>query len=399
MYIVMMIGARALPDGDRATLLVFIATYQIVTGLLSGVSTELTRTIANARASGVARGPRVSSVVVVVAIVLAVIVAATSPLWGSAFPGDHAFLIAMTIVTALGFTGHAALAGALSGRAAWGGMGSLLGLEALMRLLLSVAAAVLGFGLFGFAGAMTAAAFSWMLLLLVAAPARTAFRSRTDVAAPLLARHLAASVGALSATALLMAGYPMLLSLTTPAREVSDSPALLQAISLTRAPLLIPLTAFQTMLISAFVSRKDRAGRVLAILGGVLAAITAVGAALAWLIGPWLMRVLFTYEISGGVLGLLTLAAGLLAALTLCGALCQSLERHASFLGGWVLACAVSIGLLLLPGSLDQRAITSLLVGPAAGLLLMAPVILSASRRTRISTRTAGPAQHQEGTS
>lgn len=378
-YIVMAIGARALPGADRSTLLVFIAGYQIVTGVLAGVTTELTRSLASARSTGRTNGPRVVSVLLVVSIALAVSVAASAPLWSHAFPSHRGPLVAAVVCTAAGFAGHAALAGSFSGRAEWTGVAMTISLEAAVRLALSVAAAVFGLGLGGFAGATAAAAFAWLLLPIASSSARAAFSARTDVSVRLLARRLAASIGALSANALLMAGFPMLLSLTTPDQVIRQSAGLLQAVSLTRAPLLVPLTAFQTMLITAFVNRRDRPARTLAILAAALGSVSTLGALLAWAIGPWLMRLLFTYEVSGPILGTLTLASGLLAGITICGSLCQALERHASFLLGWGLACIVSFGMLLIPAGIETRTILSLIAGPAAGLAVMTPAILSAS--------------------
>lgn len=383
MYIVMMIGARTLTAYDAATLLVFIAAYQLVTGLLSGVTTELTRTMANARVSGRTDGPRVRSVIGVTSLALGAVVIASSPLWISAFPASRSALVAALTVTAIGFSGHAAMVGALGGRAAWGGAASAVSLEALVRLVGTCLAALLGLALLGFAGALAVASFAWLLLVALSPDARRTLEARTDVATAQLVRRLLAAVGALAASSLLMAGYPLLLSLTTPAREIAASPALLQAISLTRAPLLIPLMAFQTMLIALFIDHRDRAARTLAMLGAGLAAITVVGAVLAWLIGPWLMRVLFTYEIGGSTLALLTAAAGILAGISLAGALCQALEHHASFIAGWALACIVSILLLLVPGTITTRALLSLLIGPTVGLVAMAPAILASARDGR----------------
>lgn len=383
MYVVMMIGGWTLDVSDGANLLIFLGAYQIGTGMLAGLSTELTRTLSSAKASGRSDGPRVFWVAAIAAGSLSLLFAATSPLWSSAFRSDAVGLSAAVCLTALGFAGHSALVGALSGRGLWHGVGALVTLEALVRLLLTVLVAVAGFGVGGFAAAIGLASFAWVLMLLLSSDARSTFSMRSDVEAPALALRLAASVGALSATAILTVGFPLLIGLVT--TENSESlRALLQAISLTRAPLLIPLTAFQSVLISHVVAHSDRAARILAMLGGGILAISALGALLAWLIGPWLMRLFFSFAATGSLLAVLTAAAGLLAALVLAGALCQALDRHAHFLAGWVVAAgSATMMLFLIPADIEIATTVALTVGPLLGITVMAPALAVLFRRQR----------------
>ena len=96
-----------------------------------------------------------------------------------------------------------------------------------------------------------------------------------------------------SATAALVVGFPLLLRLTTSDAAYSTAAPLILAVSLTRAPLLIPLGSYQGVAITHFVDHPDRVIGLLARIGAVVAVITAVGSGLASLIGPWLMTAFF----------------------------------------------------------------------------------------------------------
>jgi hypothetical protein len=125
-----------------------------------------------------------------------------------------------------------------------------------------------------------------------------------------------------------------------------------------------------------------RASKNLAILALALAAFGAVGALLAWAIGPFLLTWLVSasYFIDGGTLALLTLSAAVLAMVTLTGAVAQALSLHRWFVVGWVLAVAVSASLLLVPGPLAVRAVWSLAAGPLVGCVVHSGAIVRAVR-------------------
>ena len=107
----------------------------------------------------------------------------------------------------------------------------------------------------------------------------------------------------------------------------------------------------------------------------VIAAVGVVGSLLAWSIGPWLMATLFgeDYHVDGWVLGLLTLSATLLAILTVTGATCQATNRHAAFLGGWVVATLSTLLLLMLPARSSSGASRRCWSGPRRGSSSMSP--------------------------
>lgn len=369
-YVVLLVASRTLPVVDNTALLTWLAAFQLGTGLLAGLTTELTRATAAAGMSS--EGPSTVRVGSSVGVLLAAALLATAVLWAAGVLGREDWVSAGFLSVGLGgFAVHAAMAGGLSGLGAWKGLGRLLTLEAVVKLLLVLCVAMVSPSLPAFSGAIAVAAFSW-LALAPTREGRAGLLARTDLGVRGLAPRLASAVGAQGASAVLTVGFPLLLAATTAPAVYASSAPLLLAISLTRAPLMIPLGAFQSMAIRHFVSSKG--GQVLLLLrmAGLILSIGLAGGAAAWAVGPWLMEVLFTYHVSGQVLGALTLAAAVLATLTLAGALCQAANLHAWFLAGWLFAVLVSVAVLLLPMDMAPRTLASLVSGPLTGAVVMA---------------------------
>src|SRR5690606_17724503 len=132
-----------------------------------------------------------------------------------------------------------------------------------------------------------------------------------------LVRRMISAMAAAAANALLVTGFPLLMSLTTDAAVYAGAAPLVVAVSMTRAPLLMPIAAFQSMVIAAFVERPARAGAALLRLTGAVVVLAAGGGLLAALAGPWAMGLVFGpgYENTPLVLAMLVVAACFLALL------------------------------------------------------------------------------------
>jgi O-antigen/teichoic acid export membrane protein len=295
---------------------------------------------------------------------------------------------AAALLMGLGVAGYAfnsTAVGALTGRRQWSWCATVIGSEASARLVLTVVAAVVGAGLLGMVAGSATAALAVLVVLALAAGARPAMATATDCAGRTLGWRIGQSMLAQAAAAAVIVGFPVMLAATTVPSDYRHAAPLILAISLTRAPLLVPLNAVQGVAVSYLVHAGRRFGRALVVVIGVLTAVGLVGSLLAWTIGSWLMETLFGsgYRVEGWVLGLLTLSAMLLAVLTVTGATCQATERHAVFLGGWVAATCTTALLLLLPGTLEQRSVTALLVGPAVGIGIHVVALLLGGARDR----------------
>jgi O-antigen/teichoic acid export membrane protein len=142
------------------------------------------------------------------------------------------------------------------------------------------------------------------------------------------------------------------------------------AVTLTRAPLLVPLTAMQGNLIAHFVDKRAERLRALLAPAAVVTTIGLVGVAAAGVCGPWLLRTGFgaEYRADGALLAWLTAAAVAIALLTLTGAAAVAAALHRAYSLGWVSATVAATLLLTLPLSLQTRTVVALLCGPLLGI-------------------------------
>lgn len=365
--------ARLIPSADDvAVFLTFWSTMFIFFGLMSGISVETTRATSAARRLTAPPGPKVGWVGAVVGVGLGGLLAASAPLWGPVvFPRSGTVLALIVAVSALGYALHAVVSGALVGLHHWRTYSTLIMADSALRLVFVLAVAVLGGTLVGPAAGAAAAAFTWIGFVVFSGATRRAVAARADVPTLSFARRLGAASLANGASALLAVGFPTLLSITSAHDEIVTATPLLVAITLTRAPLMIPLNAFQGVAVSHVVGHQEQGVRAIARYIWIIIGVGLVGTLLAWTVGPFLMELLFSkpeYRVDGAVLAGLTLATVGLAVLTLTGAVCQALARHRAFVSGWLAAAAVATALLLLPATIEVRSIVALLVGPLAGI-------------------------------
>lgn len=367
-YLALILAARTLSPADNAEFLVFWGTVFALYGVLIGVTTETTRAVTTARDDRPATTP-LMPVVVGFGLTLVAVVALSGLVWAPAVLG--ADWLALLSATALGsalFAVHVAVSGVASGRGAWSGYSLLVAGETASRLLLFVVVALTAASVTGFAVASAVASGFWLLATLFSRRYRDLWNQRVEADVRGLLRRLVASCSATGVSALLLVGYPVLLRVTTPDDVFAGAAPLVLAVSLCRAPLLVPLGAYQNVVVSKVAAHGVRA--LVPVLVG-LGAVTAVGALAAWPVGPWALRLVNPdYHVDGPVFAGLVLGAGLVAVLTVTGAAAVALDHHTVYLAGWIAATVTTLGVLLVPGMLEARVVTSLLVGPAVGVLV-----------------------------
>ncbi len=206
--------------------------------------------------------------------------------------------------------------------------------------------------------------------MLVTSPtARATARLLTPGGTATFLRGAAHSITAAGASAILVMGFPVLLKLTS--NELgAQGGVIILAVTLTRAPLLVPLTAMQGNLIAHFVDQRTDRVRALIAPAGVICGVGAVGVLAAGVVGPWLLRFAFgpEYHAGSALLAWLTAAAVAIAVLTLTGAAAVAAALHRAYALGWVGATVASGLLLLLPLALQTRTVIGLLCGPLLGI-------------------------------
>ncbi len=364
-YLALILAARTLSKADNADFLVFWGVVFAMYGVLIGVTTETTRAVSSTRDPG-ARTTLVMPVVLGFALALVAVVGLTGVLWAPSVFGTHWVpLLGATVLGTTLFSGHVAVAGVASGRRAWSGYSLLVAGETATRLVLFGVVVVLAGGVVGFAFASAVASGFWVAATVASSRYRDLWNQRIDGDVRAIVRRLVAACTAAGVSALLLVGYPVLLQVTTSDEVFASAAPIMLAVSLCRAPLLVPLGAYQNVVVTKVAAHGVRA--LVPVLVG-LAGLTVVGALAAWPIGPWALRIVNPdYHLDGPVFAGLVLGAGLVALLTVTGAAAIALDHHTVYLAGWLAATAATVATLLLPWGLEARVVASLLVGPIVG--------------------------------
>lgn len=395
--LITVISARTLTVAQNKEFLVFWGFMFGIFGVISGIQTESTRAALAGRktaaepaepsgppgpAAPARRRARILTTALLLGLVIAALTLLAAPAWvPSLTPSTGPLTAALIAAGVWGYAGQASLSGVLAGTRSWNLYSALMAAEALLRLLLTLLVAVVVSSLIGLEAAAAAPALVWLLFLLIPA-ARALAGSRADVGAARLTSFSLQAMLSSASWAVLVTGFPTLLEITSPGADAAEVAIVILAVSLTRSPIMIPLQAFQGVLITTIADTEPsrRLAGVTRILGTLLAGGTVLAAAAA-LAGPWLVRTVYgpRYDPSPWLLGLLTLAAVSMASLVLTGASTIALNNHRAYTLGWVLAALTAVLLLwLLPLSVSPRAVLALGLAPLSGICVHLRAIVSA---------------------
>jgi O-antigen/teichoic acid export membrane protein len=354
-------------------------------GIVGGLQQETTRSVRSADLSPVLaqRPVHVLPVGLLVGVGAAVAVGATFPLWSTPAlgPGSWPLVVALCLAVPA-YAGQATMVGALSGDRSWLACSVLISSEAIVRLLLVALVAFVGAKTRGLEVASAAAAAVWIVFILVSPTGHRAARATGDTDLNQFLNRTGHAMIAAASTAVLVVGFPVLVRFTSSDLEWTTAAPLLLAISLTRAPLLMPLQAYQGVAIAHFISERDRGVSMLIRPAGAILGMGALGAAGAYLIGPFIMTAFFGpgYQVDGRLLAGLMLAAVCLALLTLTGSAVLATAQHTTYAVGWFLSSALSVAVLLSDLPLAFRSVLSLCVGPLLGIGIHLAAVHKASR-------------------
>lgn len=370
-FLVLYIAAKALGSGLYDGFNAYWSLFFALAGVVDGLMQETTRGVSTARESGRRGTARPWLLGAAVAGIL--FVACLSGAWWIhvLLPQPPNLAVPLLALGIASYVFQSLLSGLLSGSQLWGSYARLLIADNGLRLVVAAAGWALGWGLWAYLLVTVVGTVSWLLLLLLEPRARAVCRAAVDVSARRFRRRVGSAMLATGSNAALITGFPMLIQATTSQRMdggVTVS-GIMMAVTLTRAPILVPLQRFQNALIVRFV---DARARLLAALRlpvvGVLG-VGAVGATVAWAVGPHILRVLFDegFAVPGSVLAVLTFASACTGCLMITGTATLATEHHGAYVIGWLTASAVAFGLLLAIPSLVVGVCVALIAGPAVG--------------------------------
>ncbi|GEB44393.1 membrane protein [Microbacterium testaceum] len=386
-YAIQTVAGAGLEASAYAHFSVFWAAVFLAVGSMSGVQQEVTRA-ARPGAQGGEAGRRLLIGVLAVAVTAAALVVASGALWaGVVFADDGGASLALLSVAVLFSGAVAGIAGVLYGLHDWRRVALVISLDPALRFLMV-------------GGSLVAGHAEWLPTAIVA-PIPVTFVSALLLVIPRLrqgvtvdvatTRHLVgnisrAIVGA-AATAVLVSALPLFIGAAARDISATQTGALLFNLTLTRAPIVIPALAFQSLLVVFFRDRLTHVARSTLLMTGGAVAVALLVAIVCGILGPTVIGGLFGdgYRLSGLPLAFLVASSGLTAGLSVTGAATIALRRHTAYLGGWVFAALAAVVLLFVsPGDTITRSVVALSFGPALGLLVHVTAIWRARSSSRV---------------
>lgn len=380
-FVVIYLASWTLPTEGFAAFQAYWGLFFAATGFLDGIMQETTRGVSSSRETGRVGtgrpwrlGAWIGGPVFVVALVVGL-------LWlprlmrGEAPVEVAAAFLAFGLLT---YAFQSVLSGVLSGLGLWGRYAGLVALDSGVRLLLALVAWQLGWGMIAFLLITVVGALSW-LVVLWGVPRGVLI----DVSRHAFTRRVGSAMLATGASAALITGFPVFVqsNFEPGAGELVTVAGIINAVTLTRAPILVPLQRFQSALIVRFVEQRESLYRALALPVLAVLGVGIVGAGLAWLLGPWILATFFKPDlfVPGALLAVLTFASACTGSLMVTGAAALASELHKAYVAGWVVASVVAFGVLwLAPLSLEVGVCVALIAGPVAGGLVHAAALRGA---------------------
>lgn len=381
-YAIQLIAPRFLPgEGAYLGFAVFWSTMFLFGGAVGGIQQEVARAT-SPRASDSPRSSISRFALIALGVVAAVGMVAAVLLAPTAFRAAPVPLALAFVLGLLGYVLTAVLTGLLYGLAEHAAIAAMITLDAVLRGAGVVLGLVLGapMGIIGFAIAVPFGLASSLVWLL--ARRRVSGRYLLDISTAQLSRNALSTVLAATAIGVVVTGLPLLFDTFLPSGDAAVIASLTLVVTVTRAPLIIPLMALQSYLVVHLRELRAHRMRRIMLLLGALAAVAAVGVALAVWLGPSLIGVISSGRYSTDPLtaAMVVVSAAMVAAMCVTGAGLLTLSRHRAYAAGWVVVAIASIALLWLPVlPTSPRALVALVVAPALGLMVHLIAVRSAA--------------------
>jgi O-antigen/teichoic acid export membrane protein len=374
-YVVTWRVASTIGSAGYAVFSVFWSALFLVVGILFGLQQESTRAVAETANESPSKPVRASlwRFSAAVALVVVAVVLVTSFVWAPPSLGVSHLGLVWFVAAGAGLNCLvAAASGILAGAGLWRYLAMIVALDGILRVIGVLAVLAVSHDVLALAVVVILPFPLSLLIVFAFARGRLIVNAKVSIGVRRLIANTGQTMLAASATAVLINGFPLVLSFFSTNEQHAELGALILSITLTRAPILVPLMALSSFLVTQFSRRPDRVGRLMGLLLAAIAVIIAILSLVTWAWGPEFMRVVFGAEFAfpPGVLVPLVASSGLIGALCVSGAAVLARGLHGAYALGWVVASLVSIALLFLPIDLPARSALALAVGPAVGLVV-----------------------------
>ena len=402
-YAVIVIAGQAMDTVGYEAFTVFWGMFFALAGLLDGLLQETTRAVAGQRVAAsdtvpttapttaaattstaatapatpdTGRRPSARPLLVTAgfAAVTAALALGTAPLWADqVIPADsglHGWGVALLAAGLASYAFQAAVCGLLSATTRWATYAWLISIDSAIRVVLALVAWVAGWHLLAFLVVTVLGAFTWLGALLLSPATRSLLGEVADVPTGEFIRRTIKAMLASGSNAVLITGFPVLITVTSgPEVAAGSLAAVITAVTLTRAPVLVPLQRFQPALIVHFATQRSRTLRACLTPCALVIGVAAFGGVAAYWLAEPIMLWFFDADLVSApiVLAALTVASGSTAVLMITGSATHAAERHTLYLAGWAVATVVAVGLLAVDASPETRAVLSLGLAPLVG--------------------------------
>lgn len=372
-YAIQLLSASALPDADRyLSFSVFWSTMYLFGGAVGGVQQELARATRPASEEAQRHNPVARFTAAAALLVTIVALVAAIPLAPVAFTESPVLLSLAFIIGMVGYVLTSILTGILYGIGQLTIVAALIITDAAFRSVAVLGGLLLGASAEFLAFAITIPFGASVVVVWIIVRRRISGRFELDLPDTVVARNALRTVGASSAVGVMVAGLPLLFNVFlvgAPAVVAS----LVLVVTITRAPLIIPLMALQSYLIVFFRDAGAlRSRRLVQVMGGV-AAFGAVCVVLGGWLVPWVIDLISSgrYSVDHLTAACVVASAALVGLMCVSSAALLAANRHNAYLAGWLVAAVLTVGFLAI-GTIDivPRALLSLVAAPLIGLLL-----------------------------
>ncbi len=390
-WVTMVVVARLAGPADFAQFAVVWAIFFGVGGGFAGLQQEVTRSVTLAEREGVRGRTQLLGPVLALTVPSVALVALVVFVDGGAL-GVSAGLLALTLGGGLVGLGLLTFGcGVLAARGKWHLLASVMTADALLRTV-AVVLCLRGDRLDLLPLAIAIGAFAWAPLLLVASVREVARARVLDPWTGVMRRALIA-MGSSGCAALLVAGFPLLVSLARPDALGASVGVVLATLILVRAPMLVVLYGFRPVILSGLLSEGLDLWRAVRRWWLALSALGILAVLLAAVLGPWVVRTVFGdgYASSATVLAALTAGSVCLAMLVVSGIALVAADRHTQSVTGWIFAVVVTLVVLALDRSAQQAILMAVVVGPVAGLAVHGISLSQHSSRRGVQVGSTGP--------